>query len=177
MNTLASRPWTDRYSPGVPTDVTVPDEPVTAALYRAAERWPDRVAVDFFGATTTYAQLVAQVERAASALHDLGVRHGDRVALVHLKDYRVALPSAQAYEKLRAGDPGPVREALFTPQFAEVGEGSLAMADVVRTAVEIGAAHCFVEQDATYERDEFDAVALSYRHLTELGFGDLLTRA
>ncbi|HLV56121.1 MAG TPA: sugar phosphate isomerase/epimerase [Actinotalea caeni] len=106
------------------------------------------------------------------------LRHyGDRVALVHLKDYRVALPSAQAYEKLRAGDPGPVREALFTPQFAEVGEGSLAMADVVRTAVEIGAAHCFVEQDATYERDEFDAVALSYRHLTELGFGDLLTRA
>ncbi|SMF05580.1 long-chain acyl-CoA synthetase [Cellulosimicrobium cellulans J34] len=82
MNTLASRPWTDRYSPGVPTDVTVPDEPVTAALYRAAERWPDRVAVDFFGATTTYARLVAQVERAASALHDLGVRRGDRVALV-----------------------------------------------------------------------------------------------
>ncbi|MTG88007.1 AMP-binding protein [Cellulosimicrobium sp. BIT-GX5] len=82
MNTLASRPWTDRYSPGVPTDVTVPDEPVTAALYRAAERWPDRVAVDFFGATTTYARLVAQVESAASALHDLGVRRGDRVALV-----------------------------------------------------------------------------------------------
>ncbi|MGO2740200.1 MAG: AMP-binding protein, partial [Cellulosimicrobium funkei] len=82
MNTLATRPWTDRYAPGVPTDVEVPDEPVTAALYRAAERWPDRVAVDFFGATTTYAQLVAQVERAASALHDLGVRRGDRVALV-----------------------------------------------------------------------------------------------
>ena len=82
VNTLATRPWTDRYAPGVPTDVEVPDEPVTAALYRAAERWPDRVAVDFFGATTTYAQLVAQVERAASALHDLGVRRGDRVALV-----------------------------------------------------------------------------------------------
>ncbi|MDF2808422.1 MAG: long-chain fatty acid--CoA ligase, partial [Cellulosimicrobium sp.] len=82
MNTLATRPWTDRYAPGVPTDVEVPDEPVTAALYRAAERWPDRVAVDFFGATTTYARLVAQVERAASALHDLGVRRGDRVALV-----------------------------------------------------------------------------------------------
>src|SRR5690606_36621884 len=71
-----------RYSPGVPTDVTVPDEPVTDALYRAAERLPDRVAVDFSGATTTYARFVAQVESAASGLHDLGVRRGDRVALV-----------------------------------------------------------------------------------------------
>ena len=82
MNTLATRPWTARYAPGVPTDVEIPDEPVTAALLRAAERWPDRVAVDFFGATTTYARLVAEIERGASALHDLGVRRGDRVALV-----------------------------------------------------------------------------------------------
>lgn len=103
------------------------------------------------------------------------LRHyGDRVALVHLKDYRMALPPAEAYEKLRAGDPSQVREALFTPQFAEVGEGSLDMAAIVSTAVEIGAAHCFVEQDATYGRDEFDAVALSYQRLVELGYADLL---
>ncbi len=103
------------------------------------------------------------------------LRHyGDRVELVHLKDYRIALPSAQAYEAFRAGDPGPVREALTAVQFAEVGEGNLDMAAIVRTAVEIGAPHCFVEQDQTYGRDEFDALALSYRHLTDLGFADLL---
>lgn len=103
------------------------------------------------------------------------LRHyGDRVALVHLKDYRLALPSAEAYEALRGGDPGPVREALFSVQFAEVGEGTLDMEAIVRTAVEIGAPHAFVEQDATYGRDEFDALALSYRHLVNLGFGDLL---
>ena len=82
MNTLATRPWTSRYAPGVPADVEIPDEPVTAALTAAAGRWPGRVAVDFFGATTTYARLAADVERAAGALHDLGVRRGDRVALV-----------------------------------------------------------------------------------------------
>ena len=103
------------------------------------------------------------------------LRHyADRVALVHLKDYRLALPNPEAYEALRAGDPGPVREALFGVQFAEVGEGTLDMEAIVRTAVEIGAPHAFVEQDATYGVDEFDALALSYRHLVDLGFADLL---
>lgn len=103
------------------------------------------------------------------------LRHySDRVALVHLKDYRLALPSTEAYDALRAGDPSQVREALFGVQFAEVGEGTLDMETIVRTAVEIGAPHAFVEQDATYGVDEFDALALSYQHLTELGFSDLL---
>lgn len=100
--------------------------------------------------------------------------YGDRVALVHLKDYRMALPSAEAYDALRAGDPDPVREALFGVQFAEVGEGTLDMDTIVRTAVEIEVPHAFVEQDATYGRDEFDALALSYQHLTDLGFAELL---
>lgn len=103
------------------------------------------------------------------------LRHyADRVRLVHLKDYRLALPPAEAYEALRAGDPGPVREALFAPQFAEVGEGTLDFATIVSTAVEIGAPHCFVEQDATYGRDEFDALAISYKNLTALGYSALL---
>lgn len=100
--------------------------------------------------------------------------YAERVRLVHLKDYRLALPPAEAYAALRDGDPGPVREALFSPQFAEVGEGTLDFAAIVRTAVEIGAPHCFVEQDATYGRDEFEALAISYRNLVGLGFGDLL---
>lgn len=76
------RPWFASYAPGVPHDVDVPDEAVTASLDRAAARFPRRVALDFLGRTTTYAELAHQVARAAQALYDLGVRPGDRVALV-----------------------------------------------------------------------------------------------
>src|SRR4051812_39800541 len=62
--------------------LTVPDEPLGAALDEAARRWPDRAAVDFLGRTTTYRELSAAADRAAQALLDLGVARGDRVAIV-----------------------------------------------------------------------------------------------
>ncbi len=77
-----ARPWLRSYARGVPADVEVPTEPITAALAHAATQHPSRVAVDFLGAVTTYADLARRVERAAAALHGLGVGHGDRVALV-----------------------------------------------------------------------------------------------
>ncbi len=78
------RPVTARStgSQPVPREVTVPEEPLTAALERAARSFPDRVAVDFLGATTTYRELADRVARAASALLELGVGRGDRVAVV-----------------------------------------------------------------------------------------------
>jgi long-chain acyl-CoA synthetase len=75
------RPWHASYGPGVPADVTVPDEGIPASLERAAAAWPDRVAVDFLGRATTYRDLAAQVARASQVLLDLGVRAGDRVAI------------------------------------------------------------------------------------------------
>src|SRR3546814_3453644 len=50
-----------------------------AASIRA---FPRRPALEFFGAVTTYRQLGEQVDRAAEGLRRLGVRRGDRVALV-----------------------------------------------------------------------------------------------
>jgi long-chain acyl-CoA synthetase len=75
------RPWHASYGPGVPADVTVPDEGIPASLERAAAAWPDRVAVDFLGRATTYRDLAAQGARASPVLLDLGVRAGDRVAI------------------------------------------------------------------------------------------------
>ena len=75
-------PWFAQYAPGVPHRIDVPVGPVGTVLAGTAARFGDRVALDFYGATTTYAQLVEQVERAAQVLHDAGVGPGDRVAVI-----------------------------------------------------------------------------------------------
>ncbi|TQL01166.1 AMP-binding protein [Cellulomonas sp. SLBN-39] len=67
---------------GVPREVDVPDEPLGATLERTVREHPARVAVDFLGRTTTWAQIGDQVSRGAAVLRDLGVGPGDRVALV-----------------------------------------------------------------------------------------------
>src|SRR5690606_16041339 len=51
-------------------------------LESSVARFGPLVALDFFGATTTYAELGEQVSRAAEGLRQLGVGVGDRVALV-----------------------------------------------------------------------------------------------
>ncbi len=76
------RPWLAHYAPDVPADATIPDGSLFDILVNAARVDPGRVALDFMGATTTYAELHAQVLRAAGALHNRGIRAGDRVAIV-----------------------------------------------------------------------------------------------
>ena len=76
------RPWLASYAPGVPHDI---DEP-TGSLYDivegSAQQFPGRVALEFFGRTTSYADLEEQILRAANGLRKLGVGAGDRVAIV-----------------------------------------------------------------------------------------------
>ena len=80
--TYASRPWLAHYAPEVPAEITTPTEPLTSGLFNSAAQWPDRVATDFYGAQTTYAELEEQVLRGAEYLRTLGVQAGDRVAII-----------------------------------------------------------------------------------------------
>ncbi|MFG3302991.1 long-chain-fatty-acid--CoA ligase [Micromonospora chersina] len=82
MDATAERPWTRSYAPGVPAEIAEPTGSLVDLLTDAARRFGPRVALDFYGATTTYADLADQVARAAEALRRLGVGPGDRVALV-----------------------------------------------------------------------------------------------
>lgn len=65
----------------VPYEVPVPETSLYELLETTARLYPQRVALDYFGATTTYAQVRDQVLRAARVLHEAGVRAGDTVAI------------------------------------------------------------------------------------------------
>jgi long-chain acyl-CoA synthetase len=79
---LSARPWLASYAPGVPADIEPSAESLPEMLMTSARRYGDRVALDFFGAETTYTELADRVSRASEALRAAGVRAGDRVALV-----------------------------------------------------------------------------------------------
>jgi long-chain acyl-CoA synthetase len=70
------------YQPGVPAEVELPTESLSDMFDYAAGQAGRRVALDFFGRTTTYARLADQVARVAEGLRQLGVGQGDRVAVI-----------------------------------------------------------------------------------------------
>jgi len=77
-----NRPWLAAYDPDVPAEIELSDEPLHAALTAAAQRYPGRIAIRFLGRSITYRELDAQANRFPNALIALGVKHGDRVALL-----------------------------------------------------------------------------------------------
>jgi long-chain acyl-CoA synthetase len=74
--------WLAHYDPGVPATLEYPHEPLHRLLEQSADRFPDRIATSFFGATLTYRELDALSNRFAQALERLGVSKGDRVGLL-----------------------------------------------------------------------------------------------
>ncbi|MEH0822711.1 MULTISPECIES: long-chain-fatty-acid--CoA ligase [unclassified Micromonospora] len=113
MDLTAERPWLRSYAPEVPATIAPPEESLVDLLHGAARRFGSRVALDFFGATTSYAELDAQVARAAEALRRLGVGAGDRVALVlpNCPQHVVAF-----YATLRLGAVVVEHNPLYTAQ-------------------------------------------------------------
>ena len=81
-------PWLRHYEEGVPRSIEYPDITLPEALDQTAERYPDEVALRFFldarlpAPALTYRELQDATKRFATALFQLGVRKGDRVALM-----------------------------------------------------------------------------------------------
>ena len=85
---MEDAPWFRHYEEGVPRTIPFPETTLPAALDQTAERYPDRVALRFYldarlpVPAITYRQLQDATLRFATALFQLGVRKGDRVALM-----------------------------------------------------------------------------------------------
>lgn len=80
---MEQRPWLRHYDYNVPATIRYPRLPVHELLQLPANTFPDKAALSFFGAETTFWQLRDQVLRMANVLGGLGVQKGDRVG-IHL---------------------------------------------------------------------------------------------
>lgn len=82
MANTEQQPWVTNYQPGVPAKIELPTESLVAMLERSVAEAGEAPALEFFGRRTSYTELGEQIDRAAEGLRQLGVRAGDRVALI-----------------------------------------------------------------------------------------------
>lgn len=76
-----AQPWLSSYAHGEAWDTAYEPKPVFALLDDSAKRFPNRPFYDFMGRTTTYAEALGLVARAAKGFQKLGVKPGVKVGL------------------------------------------------------------------------------------------------
>lgn len=79
---LAHRPWLKNYNSYTSPEPELPETSLTNLMEKAVREVPHKVALQFFGATTTYQEVGDQILRVAEGLRRAGVSAGDRVALM-----------------------------------------------------------------------------------------------
>jgi long-chain acyl-CoA synthetase len=79
---VLQRPWLKHYERDVPYTLAYPPQPIFRFLETAARRHPRQKAIVFYDRSMTYRELNDAVNRFANALISLGVKQGDRVALL-----------------------------------------------------------------------------------------------
>ena len=87
------RPWLKFYPKEVPNDIQVPNDiSVNDMFDKAAEKWNKKTALMYYGNKISYRELREKVDRFATALSQLGVKKGDRVAflLLNSPEYIIA---------------------------------------------------------------------------------------
>jgi len=76
------RLWHKSYASGVPAEINVEKITMAEVLTRTANTYPERVAFIYMGKKITYRQLEKLVNRFTRALIDIGVKEGDKVAML-----------------------------------------------------------------------------------------------
>ncbi|MBB3948865.1 AMP-binding protein [Aureimonas jatrophae] len=107
-------PWLAHYPPGMPHELgPLPYASLAALMEEAFQRYADRPAFRFMGATMTYRELDRASARFAGYLQGLGLQRGDRVALMmpNVFQYPVAVAAVA-----RAGLVCVNTNPLYTPR-------------------------------------------------------------
>ncbi len=109
---MEERRWHKAYDEGVPASLDYEELTLPGILDRAASRFGARPALSFQNTTLTYLQLKDDVDRLATALAELGVTKGTRVAIQapNLPQTVIAI-----FATLRLGGITVLTNPLYTP--------------------------------------------------------------
>lgn len=81
MNTITAKaPWKNHLG-DVPFHLDYFDGSMFDAVEKIAEKYPNNIAFDFMGKSTTYAKMIEEVRKCAKSLRTIGVREGDKVTI------------------------------------------------------------------------------------------------
>ena len=81
MNEITAKtPWKD-YMGDLPMHLDYFEGSMFEAVERIADKYPNQVAFDFMGKSTTYRKLIQEIETCAKALKTIGIREGDKVTI------------------------------------------------------------------------------------------------
>jgi len=119
-----ARPWLANYPEGVPASLApYPKRTLYQVLQASARSYPSAPATVFFGKRLSYAELLRQVDQFSAVLASLGVKKGDRVALVlpNCPQYVVAAYAAARIGALFVGTNPLYTEREMEHQLADCG--------------------------------------------------------
>lgn len=80
ITTSCKTPWKDQLGE-IPFTLDYFDGSMFEAVEMIAEKYPNNIALDFMGKSTTYKTLVESIEQCAKSLRTIGVRPGDKVTI------------------------------------------------------------------------------------------------
>jgi long-chain acyl-CoA synthetase len=127
------KPWLKFYEPGTPEEIDIPDIPLHKLLENSAADFPDNTACVFLGNERTYSQVNEDANRLAAALHKIGIKQGDVVALLlgNMPQFPVAFFGA-----LKAGAILTLVNPLYQPpeiqfQLTDSGAKAIIVIDIM----------------------------------------------
>lgn len=151
------RPWLKFYPEGVPESVDIPERSLPDVFDEVTTRYGDRTAVVFYGTNISFKKLREDVDRFATALHELGIKKGDRIALYLLNSPQYIIAYFGA---LKVG----ATLTPISPVYTSIE---------VKHQLEDSQATSIICQDLLY--DNVERTGLQLKHVVLTGIGDYLS--
>ena len=133
--TVREQPWCIHYPEGVPKELSLSHETLTAMFSRSAQRFSRRPALYFFGKTLSYQECHSLVEQFACGLSALGIRKGDRVALCLPNSPQAVIASVEPTVRLPEPPPEEAAPVPAAPDPAKPGDPAAPAAPAATSAV------------------------------------------